>query len=97
MSWYPRNSGVHRLFEEQGRNVKKGHIQRFFATEEGTLAHVFAPKRAVYHVLTSQRGSFMYFANQDGTLAHVFEQLGHEGGRPPPLPPTVHTTAEEVS
>ena len=29
------------------------------------------PKRAVYHVLTSQGGSLVCFANQEGTLARV--------------------------
>ena len=40
--------------------------------KKGTLARVLAPKRALYHVLTSQGGSLVGFANQEGTLAHVF-------------------------
>ena len=50
---------MHRLFK--GRGEKKG-----------TLAYVLAPKRAVYHVLTSQGGSLVCFANQDGTLTCFF-------------------------
>ena len=93
------SSGVHRLFEGQGR--KEGHFSAFwlpkgqfgmrFGSLEGTLACILAPKRAVYHVLTSQAGSLVCFANQGGTLTHflgsqestlalVFQQLGHEGG-----------------
>ena len=48
--------------------------------KKGTLAHVLAPKRAAYHVLTSQGGSLVCFANQEGTLARVFQQLS------PPAP-----------
>ena len=33
-------SGVHRLFEGQGR--KEGHFSMCFGFQEGTLAHVFA-------------------------------------------------------
>ena len=62
-------SGVHRLFEGQGR--KEGHFSVRFGSQEGTLACVLAPKRAVYHVLNSQGGSLMCFANQEGTLARV--------------------------
>ena len=39
--------------------------------KKGTLARVLAPKRAVYHVFTSQGGSLVCFANQEGTLACV--------------------------
>ena len=39
-----------------------------FGSQEGTLARVLAPKRAVYHVLISQWGSLVCFANQEGTL-----------------------------
>ena len=64
--------------------------------KKGTLARVLAPKRAVYHVLTSQGGSLVCFANQEGTLARffgsqegtlarVFQQFGHEEGRLTPL------------
>ena len=53
-----------------------------FVHQEGTLAHILAPKRAlecaflpqkraVYHALTSQGGSLVCFANQEGTLAYV--------------------------
>ena len=63
-------SGVRRLFEGQGR--KEGHFSTRFGSHEGTLARVLAPKRAVYHVLTSQGGSLVCFANQDGTLARFF-------------------------
>ena len=41
------------------------------ATEKGSLARVLAPKRTVYHVLTSQEGSLVSFANQEGTLVHI--------------------------
>ena len=64
------NSGVHRLFEEQGQ--KEGHFSTHFGSQEGTLVCVFAPKRAVYYVLTSQGGSLVCFANQEGTLACFF-------------------------
>ena len=37
-------SGVHRLFEGQGR--KEGHFSACFVSHEGTLARVLAPKRA---------------------------------------------------
>ena len=70
------HSGVHRLFE--GRK------------EKVTLPCSLAPKRAVYHVLTSQGGSSVclacFFGSQGGTLAHIFQQLGHGGA-------TVHITA----
>ena len=45
--------------------------QLVWIEKKGTLARVLAPKRAVYHVLTSQGGSLLCFANQEGTLAHV--------------------------
>ena len=56
--------------------------------KKGNLARVLAPKRAVYHVLTSQGGSLVCFANhegtlacffvsQEGTLVHVYQQFGH--------------------
>ena len=54
----------------QGRGGKKG-----------TLASVLAPKRAVYHVLTSQGGNLVCFANQEGTLAHALARRGHFGMR----------------
>ena len=44
--------------------------------KKGTLASVLAPKRAVYHVLTSQGGSLVCFANQEGTLARFVSQEG---------------------
>ena len=40
--------------------------------KKGTLARVLGPKRAVYHVLTSQGGSLVCFANQEATLARFF-------------------------
>ena len=61
---------MHRLFEGQG--WKEGHFSVHFGSQEGTLVRVLAPKRAVYHVLTSQRGSLVCFANQEGTLACFF-------------------------
>ena len=64
------HSGVHRLFEGQG--WKEGHFSMCFGPQEGTLALVFAPKRAVYCVLTSQGGSLVCFANKEGTLARFF-------------------------
>ena len=42
-----------------------------FGSQEGTLACVLAPKRAVYHVLTSQWGRLVCFANHEGTLVRV--------------------------
>ena len=42
-----------------------------FGSQDGTLAHVLAPKMAVYHVLTSQGCSLVCFANQEATLEHV--------------------------
>ena len=63
-------SGVRRLFEGQGR--KEGHFSMCFGSQEGTLVRVLAPKRAFYHVLTSQRGSLVCFANQKGTSARFF-------------------------
>ena len=43
-----------------------------FVSQEGTLARVFAPRRAVYHVLTSQGGRLVCFTKQEGTLARFF-------------------------
>ena len=63
-------SGVHRLSEGQGR--KEGHFSASFGSQEGTLMRVLAPKRAVYHVLTSQGGSLVCFANKEGSLTHFF-------------------------
>ena len=51
----------------------------FLKRKKGTLARVLAPKRAVYHVITSQGGS----------LSCVFQQLGHDGGTPPLYTPLV--------
>ena len=45
---------------------------RGMGKKKGTLARVLAPKRALYHVLTSQGGSLVCFANQEGTLACFF-------------------------
>ena len=67
---YALHSSVHRLFEGQGR--KEGHFSARFGSQEGTLAHVFARKSAVYHILTSQGVSLMCFVNQEGTYAHFF-------------------------
>ena len=39
-----------------------------FGSKEGTLARVLAPKRALYHVLTSQGGNLVCFANKDMLL-----------------------------
>ena len=61
---------MRRLFQGQGR--KEGHFSAHFGSQEGTVAHVLAPGRTVYHVLTSQRGSLVCFANQEGTLARFF-------------------------
>ena len=58
--------------------------------KKGTLARVLAPKRAVYHVLTSQGGSLVCFAKQEGTLTCFFQQLGHDGGGD--CDPLVHIT-----
>ena len=63
------SSGVHRLFEGQGR--KEGHFSAPFGSQEGTLACVLVPKRTVYHVLTSQGGSLVCIINKEGTLGHV--------------------------
>ena len=52
----------------KGRGEKK---------KKGTYSAFSPPKRAVYHVLTSQGGSLVCFANQEGTLVCVFQQLGH--------------------
>ena len=52
-------SGVHRLFEAQGR--KEGHFSTRFGSIESNLVRVLATKRAVYHVLTSQGGSLTHF------------------------------------
>ena len=49
---------MHRLLEGQGR--KEGHFSACFGSQEGTLAHVLAPERIVYHVLTSQGGSLVF-------------------------------------
>ena len=75
----PLSSDMHRLSEGQGQ--KEGHFSAFcfyFGSQEGTLACVFPPKRAVYHVLTSHGGNLVGFATQEGTLACIFQQLGHE-------------------
>ena len=80
MKCAPSCSGVHRLFEGQGQ--KGGHFSARFGSQEGTLARVFASKRAVYNFLTSQGGQFSVFFqlrghfsarfdSQEGTLAHV--------------------------
>ena len=69
-SYWLTGSGVHSLFE--GQEWKEGHFSTCFGSQEGTLVCVLAPKRAVYHVLTSQGGSLVCFANQEGTLARVF-------------------------
>ena len=37
-------SGIHRLFEGQGR--KEGHFSNRFGSQEGTLARVFATQEA---------------------------------------------------
>ena len=52
--------------------LPRGYLSTCFGSQEGTLAHVFAPKKEVYHVLTSQGGSLVFFANQEGTLARFF-------------------------
>ena len=64
------SSDVHRLFEGLGR--KEGHFSKRFGSKDGTFARVLAPKKAVYHVLTSQGGSLVCFADQAGTLARFF-------------------------
>ena len=63
-------SGVHRLFEGQGWKEKKGHIQRTLATEEGTLALVFATQGSILSCF-NEGGSLVGFADQEGTLARV--------------------------
>ena len=92
------SSGVHRLFEGQGR--KEGHFSTHFGSQEGTLAHfgsqegtlvcVLAPKRAVYHVLTSHGGSLICYANLEGTLACFFSSqeavFNNWATRAPPTP-----------
>ena len=45
--------GVRRLFEGQGR--REGHFSMRFGSQEGTLAHVLAPKRAVWHAFLAPR------------------------------------------
>ena len=40
-----QSSGVRRLFEGQGR--KEGHFSAHFGSQEGTLAHIMAPRRAL--------------------------------------------------
>ena len=65
-----QTSGMCRLFEGQGR--KEEHFSACFGSYDGSLVHVLAPKRAVYHVLTSQGCSLVCFANQEGTLACFF-------------------------
>ena len=40
--------------------------------KKGTLVCILAPKRAGYHVLTSQGGRLVCFANQEGILALFF-------------------------
>ena len=47
------------------------HFLKSRGQTKGNLAHVLAPKRAVYHLLTSQGCSLVCFANHEGTLAHV--------------------------
>ena len=42
-----------------------------FGSQEGTLVRVLAPKRAAYHVLTSQGGSLVCFATKRA-LWHAF-------------------------
>ena len=39
----------------------------------------------------------MRFGSQEGTLTCVFQQLSHEGGRLPPLPPPVHVNVHDAS
>ena len=63
-------SGVHRLFEGQGR--KERHLSVRFCSQEGTFACVLSPKKALLHVFCLPRGHFsVCFGSQEGTLAHV--------------------------
>ena len=48
----------------QGQGWKEGHFSACFGSQEGTSVHALAPKRAVYHALTSHGGSLVCFANQ---------------------------------
>ena len=55
-----------------GRSENKGTLAYVLASKKAFLP----PKRAVYHVLTSQGGSLVCFANQDGTLVCFGSQEG---------------------
>ena len=63
------NSGVHRLFEAQGR--KEGHFSACFGSQEGSLS-CFNQPRGQFSVFCQPRGHFsMLFGSQEGTLVGV--------------------------
>ena len=71
-----RSSGVHRLFEGQGR--KEGHFSVCFGSHEGTLTRVLAPERALQCAFWLPRGHFsMCFGSHEGTLKRVLLPRGH--------------------
>ena len=74
------HSGVHSLFEVQGR--KEGHFNVHSGFQEGTLARVFATQEGSLSCFNEPRGQFsvicqprwhfsVRFGSQEGTLAYI--------------------------